>query len=214
MAKARRTARTRNTALRRDAEKEHRREHILDAAERVFSRRPYDEASMQEIAQSAGIGMNGLYSHFPSKEDLFGAVVHVRLKEIRARIPELDRAGGPLDRLRQLAVAYTGFFLDRPQFFPVFAAQRLAGHWHLASRFTRTTHPAIEAVERELASAIELAIKAKHITASDPSLLAEVAMGIFVAVVQHQLLSKRPGNAEACADEMLRLFLCGVGAAP
>jgi TetR/AcrR family transcriptional regulator len=208
------TARARNTARRRDGEKEHRRQHILDAAEQIFARRPYDEASMQEIAQSAGIGMNGLYGLFPSKEELFGAVVCCRLEEIRARLPTPKRGDDPISRAYEMAKAYAAFFLERPQFFPVFAAQRLAARWHLSSRFTRSTHPLVEEVEAELSRAIGEAIKAERIASHDPALLTEVAMGIFVSVLQHRLLSKQPGDAASCADEMLALFLRGAGGAP
>ena len=78
-------ARPKKVRHRREAEHLQRRQHILLAAERVFGRRPYDEATMQEIAAEAGIGMNGLYRHFPSKEELRIAVLDFRLDEIAAR---------------------------------------------------------------------------------------------------------------------------------
>jgi AcrR family transcriptional regulator len=66
--------------MRRDAV-ENRRRLLLAAAE-VFAARGLD-ASVEEIAQSAGVGMGTLYRRFPTKEalidqlveDLFGAVV-------------------------------------------------------------------------------------------------------------------------------------------
>ena len=54
---------------RRQRERALRRELLLDAAGRVFGRRPYDEATMQEVATEAEIGMQGLYEVFPSKQE-------------------------------------------------------------------------------------------------------------------------------------------------
>src|SRR3954447_24709446 len=55
---------------------EDRRSAILDAALEVFSRRGYNGASIDEIAQAAGISKALIYKHFPSKKDL-----HVSLLE-------------------------------------------------------------------------------------------------------------------------------------
>jgi len=56
------------------------RERIIDAAGRVFARRGYGQATVQDIADEAGISMGALYHHFKSKEELFRALVedHVR----------------------------------------------------------------------------------------------------------------------------------------
>jgi AcrR family transcriptional regulator len=51
---------------RKGIERQQRRNLLLEAAGRVFGRKPFDEATMQEIASEAQIGMQGLYEHFPS----------------------------------------------------------------------------------------------------------------------------------------------------
>ena len=47
------------------------RDQLLDAAARVFARRGYAGASVEEIAESAGYSTGALYSNFDSKEQLF-----------------------------------------------------------------------------------------------------------------------------------------------
>ena len=83
----------------------------------------------------------------------------------------------------------------------------------LASRFAVSTHPLVEEVEAELGRAIGEAVEAQHIAAHDPALLTEVAMGIFISVLQHRLISKQPADPASCADEMLALFIRGAGGA-
>jgi len=52
------------------------RERILEAAESVFADNGYHEALVDEIGQRTSISKGGLYFHFPSKEDLFFAVMY------------------------------------------------------------------------------------------------------------------------------------------
>ncbi|KIF77882.1 TetR family transcriptional regulator [Streptomyces sp. 150FB] len=44
---------------------------LLDAAARVFARKGYAGASVEEIAESAGFSTGALYSNFASKDELF-----------------------------------------------------------------------------------------------------------------------------------------------
>ena len=46
-------------------------ELILDAAERLFSREIYDKVSLHSIAHEAGMGIQTVLRHFPTKESLF-----------------------------------------------------------------------------------------------------------------------------------------------
>ena len=58
---------TRDTSIKRKS--------ILVAAIKVFQDEGYDSASMDRIAESAGASKRTVYNHFPSKDDLFQAVV-------------------------------------------------------------------------------------------------------------------------------------------
>src|ERR1700681_504687 len=48
---------------------------ILDAAQRVFLKKGYQGASLDEIAEVAPASKPTIYAHFPGKEALFEAVV-------------------------------------------------------------------------------------------------------------------------------------------
>src|SRR3954447_15698555 len=59
-----------------------RRAAILDAALEVFSKRGYNGASIDEIAQAAGISKALIYEHFPSKKDLHVSLLARHTQEI------------------------------------------------------------------------------------------------------------------------------------
>jgi AcrR family transcriptional regulator len=74
--------------------KEETRVRILEAAHRVFARRGYEAATVEEITAECGIAKGALYGHFASKEELFRTILleHVRRRtaETAARLaPEL-----------------------------------------------------------------------------------------------------------------------------
>jgi len=54
------------------------REHLLDAALEVFSRRGYYAATVDEIAAEAGYSKGAVYSNFSNKEELFLALIDRR----------------------------------------------------------------------------------------------------------------------------------------
>ena len=52
------------------------RESILDAAQQAFMDEGYDNSSMDRIAEMAEASKRTVYNHFPSKEELFQAVLN------------------------------------------------------------------------------------------------------------------------------------------
>ena len=46
-------------------------QHLLDAANRVFADKGFDDASMREIAAEAGLTTGAIYHHYKNKDDLF-----------------------------------------------------------------------------------------------------------------------------------------------
>ncbi|HWI87574.1 MAG TPA: TetR/AcrR family transcriptional regulator, partial [Sphingomonas sp.] len=66
-----------------------RRRAILEVAERSFRERGFADTSMSTIAAELGGSKTTLWSYFPSKDDLFGAVIDSKIESFRA---ELDTA--------------------------------------------------------------------------------------------------------------------------
>jgi len=67
------------TFLNLPAEKQNR---LLDAATREFSEKAYNEASLNQIIQDAGIPRGSFYMYFQDKEDLFRYLVHGYMEQL------------------------------------------------------------------------------------------------------------------------------------
>jgi AcrR family transcriptional regulator len=96
------------------------RAQILSAAEPLFRRFGYRKTTVADIARSAGMAKGSIYLHFSSKEDIFLAILSVKLDAFAAEIHKiLSQNGSVQDRLLK-ALSYfiyeaTGSWL---QFFP------------------------------------------------------------------------------------------------
>lgn len=91
-----------------------RRDHLLEAAFGVFLRYGFRKTAMQDVATAAGISRQGLYLHFPAKEQLFVATV----EWISGRILEeatagLARPGSLEDRLVSALTSWSGRFVGK-----------------------------------------------------------------------------------------------------
>lgn len=87
------------------------REKVLRAARDAFAESGYG-VPLDEIAARAGVGPGTVYRHFPSKEDLFEAVVTTRVRDLiddaHSRYGDADPGQaffGFLGRIRQEAAA-------------------------------------------------------------------------------------------------------------
>ncbi|MFE1172142.1 TetR/AcrR family transcriptional regulator [Streptomyces sp. NPDC058773] len=81
---------------------------MLDAAVLTFARRGYRAASMDEIAELAGVSKPLVYLYLNSKEDLFNTVIRRESKALRAAVTAAAEPGAAPDR--QLWSGLQGFF--------------------------------------------------------------------------------------------------------
>ena len=70
------------------------RARIVETASAVFAARGSD-ASLEEIARGAGVGIGTLYRHFPTREDLVEAVFHDRIDELQRVAEQLLTSNEP-----------------------------------------------------------------------------------------------------------------------
>src|SRR4051794_32071713 len=75
-----------------------RREQLVALGIDIFSERPFDEVSIDDIAATAGISKGLLYHYFPSKRDFYVAVIRSAADEMQA-LTEPDPALEPRERL-------------------------------------------------------------------------------------------------------------------
>jgi AcrR family transcriptional regulator len=103
--------------LRRRRHQELSREQILDAAEDVFARKGFHDATVKEIASAAEFSVGGVYSFFADKDDLFVQIYRRRGSEFMAGMRAvLDEPGAARATLHRLAEFQVTFFREHANF--------------------------------------------------------------------------------------------------
>lgn len=91
-----------------------RRRQLLEVAREVFADADYDDVSVDDIAEAAGVSHGLIFQYFGTKRDLYVAGVAPLIEEFRARIapdPELP----PPERLRSALASYAEAISDHPR---------------------------------------------------------------------------------------------------
>jgi AcrR family transcriptional regulator len=200
---------------RKELEKSQRRHLLLEAASRVFGRKPFDEASMQEVAAEAQIGMQGLYEQFPSKQALYEQVILARALAFQAKAERILSAGGaPLEMLRGLALAYADQFRERPMHLPMFIRDRVQFDWGFDSRFMPRLREVYEAERSRLKALLSQAIAAGQLLDLDADFLTQLCFGVLEASLYHSHRNRSEEPADACVGRAMGCFLRAAGAQP
>jgi AcrR family transcriptional regulator len=104
----------------RDEQRALTRKRLLDAAKRVFARRGFHGASLEEIAQEAGATTGAIYSNFAGKEELFLALFEEHVESQVRKYKEIFARGTTLEeRSRGGADDWMAYLHEDPDSFPL-----------------------------------------------------------------------------------------------
>jgi AcrR family transcriptional regulator len=188
------------------------RDELLTAALRVFARRGYRQAGVDEIAAAAGYSKGALYWHFAGKEELLLALVEERIDApLREMVALLESASPDHDMsveasrefARQVSTQRDAVLLERE-------------YWSLALRDPELRARYAER-QTELRGALARALeaRARHLGTPDLPMPAEdvarIVMGIIGGLGVDELIE--PGSVRpALLGETLALIYAGLRA--
>ena len=101
-----------------------RRAQLIEIGRRVFAERGYEGATVEEIADRAGVSKPIVYEHFGGKEGLYAVVVDREVEFVVARIGEGISVGTPRERLERATLAFLTYVKDHPDGFAVLSHDR------------------------------------------------------------------------------------------
>ena len=106
---------------RKGREREHRREEIIDAAQKIFFQKGLIVATMDEIAEAAELSKGTLYLYYKSKEDLYLAVMLRGLDILNDMFTNVLASDQPTIKIiASLSEAYYQFFAQHKNYFRMF----------------------------------------------------------------------------------------------
>jgi AcrR family transcriptional regulator len=206
------------SAERREQYLKTRRNQILDAALEVFVDKGLDMATVDEIAQAAGISKGTIYLYFKSKDEIFDTILAER-----SSIPELIDWIGSTEKLMKSSKFSPQSFLENignkyleamENYYPLFRMVLANAHRYPAPAEHVYNNLFLRG-NKVLAEFLSARVEAGEIkTLDSPLITARCFMGMLIVYVlsQEMLSGKKftPINRNEWVKETVRLFLEGV----
>ncbi|MEE4172912.1 MAG: TetR/AcrR family transcriptional regulator [Xanthomonadales bacterium] len=139
---------------------------ILEAATRLFTELGYDGTSVDDIAAAAGVSKQTVYSHFGSKENLFGLAVAEKVRDSGVDSEGIDADEPPDVLLPRIARQFVDL-VKSPEALRVYAicTNSTESHPRISELFYR--HGPLKTVE-VLADYLQAQHRAGHLELTDP----------------------------------------------
>lgn len=180
-----------------------RRRQLLDVALGVFAREGYHEASMNDVAEAAGVTKPVLYQHFQSKRELYLELLRDVGGRLEVAIAEATAdAGGPRQQVEAGLRAYFEFV----------AAQREAFQLLFAggSRTDDEFLVVAQHVEASIARFVAELIDVEGLDPAHRTLLAHGVVGVAEGTSRYWLANPHDIGPERLAAQVAELVWAGL----
>lgn len=189
---------------------EFRSSEILDAARKVFARKGFDEATMDEIAAAAGLAKGTLYLYFKSKRDVYLKTLQHGRAELLERVKtNMLAVEGLRAKIRSLIATRVKYSEENSDFYKIYLTQ-----------FSNIIHPAaISAEFRDLhfkhAQVLEQALREGmergEIRQVKVDALAFAIQDMTRSLITRRLLGWSKRDIEEDVDFLCDLIWTGIG---
>jgi AcrR family transcriptional regulator len=194
----------RGIRLSRDA----RRAQLLGAARDVFAAQGYHAAAMDDIADRAGVSKPVLYQHFPSKLELYRALLTTYAEELVDRLRTvLNSTSDNEQRTRGAVSAYFDFVASEGESFRLIFESDLRGEPEAVAVLDRALSECIDAVAEAVTADAGL-------DRDRARLLAVGLVGLSQVAARYWLDSGRAVPQEEAVELMSRLAWRGLAHFP
>ena len=178
------------------------REALLDAAARIFGRRGFHGASVDQVAEEAGFTKGAVYSHFGSKEALFLALLDRHFERRVQEISELLRTQDDLvTQMRDGSREFVRTILAEKDM-----SLLMMEFWTYAVRNEPLRQQVVARVRRMKAELAELfGERLAHLGVQLPVTLDELALATIVGA--HGIAIEKLMDPEGVSDEIFGTML-------
>jgi AcrR family transcriptional regulator len=185
------------------------RERLLDAAAREFARTGFERANIDAISVAAGYAKGTIYNYFPSKQELFLAVVEEACEQATASASAPSHASAR-ERLHATLAAFCAWASANDGFARVLVRECLMGTPELQGRVAAAEEPLLAQIRTILEEGLQRGELRNDVR---PELLALAIAGLTDLALAEQWASE---DAIPALDEIPALVLAlllGAGSA-
>lgn len=173
--------------------------NILEAAVEIFSASGYSGASMDNIAEKAGVAKGTLYYNFSSKEDIFNSIIKIGIKNLMNDIYKIKNSKIEMkEKLKEICNIQLQFFYKNKNFVNVVLSQL----WGKEKRQKQLRILIKEYIEN-IKSIIDDGMKSGIINEDDSLILSHMFFGILTSTAIYDCIN----NDTECMDKVLDINL-------
>lgn len=185
---------------------------IQEATMRVISRKGMSAATVQEIADEAGVAKGTIYLYFRDRDELVEKTFEAAMRELMERIDQVLDREEPFDKkVRAIIAAQLGFFSANREFFRLYLSLRMPeGSAPRQRKQKQNCHPQYRARAEKLASVLKKAMDRGEIREADPYRLSLFIIEGSTAVILERLNEESSPAEDADVDFIAGLILDGV----
>jgi AcrR family transcriptional regulator len=185
---------------------------IQDATMRVIARKGMAAATMQEIADEAGVAKGTIYLYFRDRDELVEKTFETAMETLTARIDaSLDKDIPFEEKIRAVMAAQFGFFNENREFFRLFLSLRMPeGPAARQRRQKQHCKPRYRDRVQKLADVIGQAMERGEVRRADPYRLALFIMEGSTAIILERLTEDSTTDEGADVDLIAGLILDGI----
>ena len=188
-------------------QQEIRRLEILEAAKEIFSNKGYHAADVNEIAQLAKIAKGTVYLYFPSKKDLFLAVIEAGIDSLTSQMESTIKENtNPLEKIKSAIRTYMLFFKNNQKFYRLLVNPDLEIFEDVSEKFKNIKLAKLP----QIADTINDGINKKLIRSIDAATLSYMILGIVDFVLFQWLSNPEKESIEQKINQVYDVLFKGI----
>jgi len=209
-----RTPRQKSAKARADVLRDFRMDQILDAATAVFGKVGYAAASIERIAEEAGVARSTVYVYFPNKDLLLNQCLARHRVALGARVlTSIEGATSFEERLAAFFTAVLSYVGEVSEFFRALMGVRGIDPFFGAGSSEVAT-PELETLREELGALVDRlfsdAIAAGEISRGSEDLARETLPLLLYGALMRRTVAPGPADPSREAAQLVRVLLHGI----
>ena len=185
---------------------------IQDAAMRVIARKGMAAATMQEIAEEAGVAKGTIYLYFRDRDELVERTFDTAITQLIERVnAAMDSSEEIEQKLRAAMTAKFAYFRENREFFRLYMSLRVPeGNAQQQRRQKRTCQSQYRDSRQRLADVFRAAMDRGEIRRMDPERLALFVIEGSNAIVVERVMNENPPAEESDIDFLTEMIMGGI----
>jgi AcrR family transcriptional regulator len=185
---------------------------IQDAAMRVIARKGMAAATMQEIAEEAGVAKGTIYLYFRDRDELVEKTFETAITQLLGKVERaLESESTVEQKIRAAIAAKFAFFRENREFFRLYIQLRLPeGDAQQQRRHKRTCEPQYRSSVARFAEILQAAMDRGEIRRFDSHRLALFIVEGSNAIVVERVMEETSPSEQGDVEFLTQVILGGI----